>query len=128
MTRVHAFSDDALGAHDAVGLVEALHRGDVSVREAVEAAIARSERRNPELSAIVCAAFDAARAEAREPHGGYFSGVPSFIKDNVDVAGMPTREGTDAWVGAPKRRDGDFARMYRLTGLIPLGKTQLSEY
>ncbi len=128
MTRVHAFSDDALGFHDAVGLVEALHRGDVSVREAVEAAIARSEQVNPELNAIVYAAFDAARAEAREPQGGYFSGVPSFIKDNVDVAGMPTREGTDAWVGSPKRRDGDFARMYRLTGLIPLGKTQLSEY
>ncbi len=128
MTRVHAFADDALGAHDAVGLVAALHSGAVSVREVVEAAIARTQLVNPRLNAVAFAAFDAARAEAREPRGGYFSGVPTFIKDNVDVAGMPTREGTDAWVGEPKRRDGDFARMYRLTGLIPLGKTQLSEY
>jgi amidase len=35
MTRVHAFADDALGAHDAVGLVEALHSRAVSVREVV---------------------------------------------------------------------------------------------
>jgi amidase len=128
MTRVHAFADDALGAHDAVGLVEALHSGAISVREAVEAAIARTERVNPELNAVVFAAYDEARVQAREPHGGFFSGVPTFVKDNVDVAGMPTRDGTDAWDGRPCRRDGDFTRMYRLTGLIPLGKTQLSEY
>jgi amidase len=128
MMRVHAFGDDALGAYDAVGLVEALHSGAVSVREAVEAAIARTEQVNPELNALAYAAFDGARASARRPHGGFFSGVPSFIKDNVDVAGMPTLDGTDAWVGRPCRADGDFTRMYRLTGLIPLGKTQLSEY
>jgi len=128
MTRVHAFADDALGAHDAVGLVEALHTGAVSVREAVEAAIARTERVNPELNAVAFAAYDEARVQAREPHGGFFSGVPTFVKDNVDVAGMPTCAGTDAWVGRPSRQDGDFTRMYRLTGLIPLGKTRLSEY
>ena len=128
MTRVHAFSDDALGDYDAVGLVEALHRGDVSVREAVEAAIARTELVNPQLNAVVYAAFDMARAQALDPHGGYFSGVPTYVKDNVYVAGMPTREGTDAWVGKPAARDGDFTRMYRMTGVIPLGKTQLSEY
>ena len=32
-------------------------------------------------------------------------------------------------MGAPPRKvDGDFARMYLATGLIPLGKTQLSEF
>jgi amidase len=128
MTRVHAFGDDALGAHDAVGLVEALHSGAVSVREVVEAAIARTERVDPDLNAVAFAAYDEARVQARRPHGGFFSGVPSFIKDNVDVAGMPTCDGTDAWVGRPCPRDGDFARMYKLTGLIPLGKTRLSEY
>ena len=28
----------------------------------------------------------------------------------------------------PEKRDGDFARMFLATGLVPLGKTQLSEY
>ena len=73
-------------------------------------------------------AYDRARVEARTPRGGYFAGVPTVVKDNVDVAGMPTRQGTDAWRPTAARRDGDFARMYLGTGLIPLGKSQLSEY
>lgn len=128
MTRLHAFSDDALGDLDAVGLVEHLHAGKVSVTEVVEAAIARTERVAATLGAMAYRAYDRARAEARSPRGGYFAGVPTLVKDNVDVAGMPTMHGTDAWEPRPAKKDGDFARMYLATGLIPLGKSQLSEY
>jgi amidase len=128
MTRVHAFGDDVLGDLDAVGLVGLLRTGETSIPEVVDAAIRRAERVNPELNGIVHPAFDEARAASADPRGGYFAGVPTFVKDNVDVAGMPTRQGTDAYDGRPRRRDGDFARMYLATGLIPLGKTQLSEF
>ena len=36
--------------------------------------------------------------------------------------------GTDAWEPVPKTGHGDFARFFLTTGLIPLGKTQLSEF
>ena len=127
-SRIHAFGDDALGEHDAVGLVEALHAGDVSVPDVIEAAIGRAERVQPELNGIAHEAFDRARAEARDPRPGYFAGVPTWLKDNVDLAGLPTMQGADAWAPAPTKRDGDFARMYLATGLVPLGKSQLSEY
>ena len=128
MTRVHAFGDDALGSLDAVGLVEAIQEGQVAIPEVVDAAIARTERLQPELGALAHVAFDRARAEARDPRGGFFAGVPSFLKDNVDVAGMPTQQGCDAFRARPVARDGDFARMFLATGLVPLGKTQLSEF
>ena len=127
MTRVHAFTDDALGDLDATGIVEALRAGLATVPEVVEAAVARTEAVDPALGAVAHAAYDRAREEARDPRGGWFAGVPTFLKDNVDVAGMPTRHGADAFEAAPKDADGDFARMYLATGLIPLGKTQLSE-
>lgn len=128
-TRTHAFSDDdALGSRDAVGLVAALHAGEVSVPEVVEAAIARAQRVQPALNGIASEAFDRARAEAADPRPGFFAGVPTWVKDNVDVAGMPTMAGTDAWAPVPARRDGDFARMQLATGLLPLGKSQLSEF
>ena len=126
--RIHAFGDDALGTYDAVGLVESLHAGQVSIPEVVEAAIARAELVQPELNGIAFEAFDRARAEARDPRPGYFAGVPTWIKDNVAVAGMPTMEGADAWAPVPAPSDGDFARMFLATGLVPLGKSQLSEY
>lgn len=126
--RVHAFGDDALGSHDAVGLVRALHAGEVSVPEVVEAAIARAERVQPDLNGIAHRAFDRARREAADPRPGFFAGVPTWVKDNVVVAGMPTMEGTDAWTPRPAGTDGDWARMFLATGLIPLGKSRLSEY
>lgn len=125
---LHAFRDDALGDHDAVGLVAELHAGRVSVPEVVEAAIARTEAVAGELNAVAHAAYDSARARARDPRGGFFSGVPTFVKDNADVAGMPSQHGSDAFVAPIAPRDGDFARMYLATGLVPLGKTQMSEF
>ncbi|MCH1865217.1 amidase [Nocardioides sp. CFH 31398] len=124
---VHAGRDDALGAHDAVGLAGEIAAGRVSVPEVVEAAIARSEDAAARLGGIAHPAYDEARRLARDPAGGFFAGVPFWVKDNAALAGSPTMEGTDAWDPVPARRDGDHARMARATGLLPLGKTQLSE-
>ena len=54
--------------------------------------------------------------------------MPTFIKDNVDVGGMPTMRGTDAWPPRPAAIDGEFTQMYLGTGMTPLGKTRMSEY
>ncbi|MBZ5740512.1 amidase [Nocardioides mangrovi] len=126
--RVHAYGDDALGDLDAVGLVEEIQEGRVAIPEVIEAAIARTEQVRDELGAVAYVAYDRARVEARDPRGGYFAGVPTFLKDNVDVAGMPTQQGCDAYRGHSLERDGDVARMFLATGLVPLGKTQLSEF
>jgi amidase len=127
-TRVHAFTDDALGDLDAVGLAEHLGAGKVSASEAVEAAISRIEKVAAELNAMAFTAYERARAEARNRGSAFFAGVPTLVKDNVDVAGMPTMSGTDAWSPRPARKDGDFAASYLATGMIALGKSQLSEY
>jgi amidase len=132
MRHVHAFGDDALGDLDAVGLVDAIQSGRVGRAEVVEAAIARTEAVNAAVNGLACRAFDRARAEAAEPSAppdtGFLSGVPTFVKDNVDVAGLPTMRGTDAWTPRPADSDSDFARLYLATGMTPLGKTQMSEY
>ena len=129
MRHVNAFGDDALGDLDAVAMVDAIRTGRVSAAELVAAAIARTEKVNPILNGLAHETFDRARAEALTvPHGGYFDGVPTFFKDNVDVEGMPTMQGTDAWEPRPQSGHGDFARFFLDTGLIPLGKTQLSEF
>jgi amidase len=130
MERIHAFGDDGLGDLDAVGLVEDLRAGRVAAAELVDAAIARTEKVNPALNGLAYVAFDRARARAAStrPFGGYFDGVPSFVKDNVAVAGMPTMQGTDAWDPRPMPADGAFARVFLGTGLVPLGKTQMSEF
>ena len=127
-TRKHAFGDDALGEHDAVGLAEEIRAGRVSRKEAVEAAIARTRVLDESLSGLAADRFSEAVDEASNTHGGFFAGQPSFVKDNSDVEGLPTQQGTRAYVAQPARRDGSFARMYGLIGTTTLGKTRLSEY
>ncbi|OBK12885.1 amidase [Mycobacterium asiaticum] len=128
MSRIHAFGDDALGELDAVGLAEALRSRQLSPQEVVEAAIARSEAVNDRLNALAYRSYDSAREEAAREVDGFFAGVPTFIKDNIDVAGQPTMRGTDAWQPYPAKSDSEVARLVLGTGLISLGKTQLSEF
>ena len=127
-TRVHAFRDDALGDHDAVGLAEEIRSGRVSRREAVEAAVARTTEVDAVLNGLAADRFSGAVADAATSHDGFFAGIPSFVKDNSDVAGLPTQQGTHAYVAEPAAADGDYARMYGLIGCTVLGKTRLSEY
>lgn len=125
---MHAFGDDALGEYDAVGLAEAIRSGRVSRAEVVEAAIARTERVQPHLNAMAATAFQEAREESWRKGGGFFAGVPTVVKDNSDVADLPTNQGSGAYVGRPKAAHGDFARMYLGQGVINLGKSALSEF
>ncbi len=94
-----------------------------------EAAITRTEAVNPALNALACQAFDQARAKALErgSDGEFFGGAPTFVKDCVDVAGLPTMSGSDAWTPVPAAADSDCTRQYLATGLISLGKTQMPE-
>ena len=65
MTRsIHAFTDDALGRHDAVGLAAEIAAGRVSADEAIDASLARADAVNGELNAILTPAVERARAMA----------------------------------------------------------------
>ncbi|MFT4299519.1 MAG: amidase [Aeromicrobium sp.] len=131
--RVHAFGDDALGDLDAVGVAEAISRGDLSPAEAVEAAIVRAEAVDPALNAIVSRDYERARVNAAASRGrrteGVFAGVPTFIKDNVDVVGLPTGHGSAAVIAAqPARANDPFTDQFLATGAIHLGKSSLPEF
>ena len=126
--RVHAFGDDALGDLDAVGLAAEIREGRLSCAEVVQAAVARTEKLDGDLHGLAADRFAAAKAEARSPHTGFFAGVPTFVKDNSDVLGLPTQQGTRAYVAHPATHDGDVARLFGVIGTTTLGKTRLSEF
>ena len=123
---VDAFSEDALGRDDAVGLAQRISARAVSADELVEAAIARIDAVDNALGAVAVRDYDRARKTTGAP--GFLHGIPTLIKDNVDVAGLPTQQGCDAYVGRPAEHDGDVARLYKSMGVVTLGKTQLSEF
>ncbi len=126
---LHAFTDDALGTDDATALAARLQRGDISTTDATEAAIARLQRVNPTLNGLVLDTYAEARERATNKHfEGFFAGVPSLIKDNIDLRGLPTRHGSAAVGGKPMKKTSVLAKQYLAQGFNLLGKTTLPAF
>lgn len=124
----NAFTDDALGDADATEVARLVRTRAISSTEACEAAIRRAELVQPQVNAVECADYERALAAAAHPLPGRFAGVPTFVKDNVDVAGLPTNQGSDAFVARPARADSPFVAQLRALGVTVLGKSRLPEF
>lgn len=131
----HAFTDDALGSDDATALAERVRRREVSAAELAEAAIARAQAIEPQINGLIARDYDRALAAARhfdtrEPSeaSGYFAGVPTVIKDNTDIKGLPTGHGSAAVPASVANRTSPFALQMLDQGFVCLGKSTLPEF
>jgi len=117
-------------SHDAIGLAQLVRRGDVSVPELVEAAIARVEQLDRRINAVVYRDFDRAREMAAGPlPDGPFTGVPFLVKDfGISVAGWPCTSGSRFCAEVVDREDSGLTRRYREAGVVMLGRGASSEY
>ena len=126
---LHAFTDDALGTDDATALATRLQRGEISTTDATEAAIARLQRVNPTLNGLVLDTYAEARERAaNKDFNGFFAGVPSLIKDNIDLRGLPTGHGSAAVGGKPMKKTSVLAKQYLAQGFNLLGKSTLPAF
>jgi amidase len=130
---VSSMTSDAMGDCDATELAKRVSNGEVSAEEVLDAAITRAELVNPKLNAIATSAFDFAREKTRrdaqnQSNKGAFSGVPTFVKDNTDVKGLPTLFGSRAVANRPAKGNGEFTDQMLSTGLTVIGKSTLPEF
>jgi aspartyl-tRNA(Asn)/glutamyl-tRNA(Gln) amidotransferase subunit A len=108
----------------------------VSSREVIQALQARIAQHDASLQAWALLAGRTAGAEAaacdedtaRGISRGVLHGVPIAIKDNLDVAGMPTRAGSDLTDDLPAVRDAAAVLRLRAAGAIVLGKTAMTAF
>ncbi len=114
---------------DATGLALKVRAGDVAALELVDAAIARAERVNPEINAIVEKQYEDARERAKHAdRQAPFAGVPFLIKDlTMSQKSVPTHSGSRAPAFTPDF-DSVLVQRYRAAGLIPFATTTTPEY
>jgi len=113
---------------DAVATAAAIESGQLSIQEAVAAAIERTEAVEPRINAVVTDAYERARASAATPLTGPFAGVPTFIKDLDDVRGLPTHSGSRSFGQSPAATQGPYVDALERAGLVFLGKSSTPEF
>jgi amidase len=115
---------------DGLGLAECVAKKDVTAAELLDEAIARAERLNPALGAIVYKDYERARAVAQGPlPAGPFAGVPFLFKDIFAmVQGTPTRQGSRFFPAFPADHDSYLTARFKKAGLIAFGKTNVPEF
>jgi amidase len=118
-----------LARMDALAQAELVRRRLATPLELVEAAIARTERWNPRLNAVVTLMYDRARDAARVPlPDGPFAGVPFLLKDlGAAYGGVPTTWGSAFLRDVVAEADSELVVRLKRSGLIILGKTNTPE-
>lgn len=114
--------------YDALGLAELIARKQVTPPEVLDAAIARADRLNPKLNAIIYRQDDQARKRAAGPLSGPFAGVPFLLKDLYAIdAGHPCTNGSRFWKNFVPDHDLTLVERYKRAGLVIFGRTNTPE-
>lgn len=116
--------------YDGLGLADLIRRGEVSAHEVLDEAIARAERLNPHLNAIIEPMYDLARAALSEPlPDGPFAGVPFLLKDLLaSYSGVPMQCGSRFCTDLVPDHDSEIVRRYKAAGVALLGRTNTPEF
>lgn len=126
-----------LTAMDAVELSNAIKGGAVSCREVMEETLARIDRLNPHVNAIVALrdeeellaeADEHDRMLRRGEYLGWMHGFPHAVKDLSDAAGLPTTKGSPLLRDNVSKADALFVHRIRAAGAIIIGKTNTPEF
>lgn len=119
-----AFSNDALGTLDATGITQLIKSGEISLDEAIDASVKRAIKSADVLNAIVISDYDRAKSRARRPlRKDSLLNVPAFLKDNMNLDGLPTRFGSAAMSSKPVTGTDELVNQLHACGLHFIGKS-----
>jgi amidase len=115
-------------------LTRAMTEGQLSATALAGYFLNRIEELDPALHAVIAVNPDALAEAAASDEAwelgsprGPLEGIPVLVKDNVQVAGMPTTAGSPALLGA-RPPDAFIVARLRAAGAVVLAKANLSEW
>lgn len=114
-------------------IARAVRAGELRPTDAVRESLDRIAQLDPGIGAFRAvraerALAEAAEVEARADLAGLpLAGVPVAVKDNIEVAGEPMRNGSAATDEAPSAQDHPVTARLRAAGAIVVGLTNVPE-
>jgi amidase/6-aminohexanoate-cyclic-dimer hydrolase len=117
------------GNYDAVGLAALVRSKQVGARELLDEAIARTEKIDPQINAVVVKHYDYARAQIdRGLPDGPFTGVPFLLKDLDLLKGTRTTFGASLYRDHVADHTGTLAQRFLNSGVTVFGKSASPEF
>lgn len=114
---------------DGLGLSALIGAGEVTADEVLDATIARVEALDGTINAVIDRAFDRARGLIPAVRGDApFAGIPTFVKDLIDVEGLRRSEGSRLQMGNISESSADYIVQMERAGLVIAGKTNTPEF
>ncbi|MGB9151373.1 MAG: amidase [Burkholderiales bacterium] len=126
----------SLAFKSASELARMIREKQISSRELLDAYLARIEKYNPALNAVVTLAADAARTMAdradavlkRGDRAGELHGVPMTVKDTFEVAGLRTTAGAKQYENYTAKNTAVAVQRLIDAGAVIIGKSNVPEF
>ncbi|MFN5882007.1 MAG: amidase family protein, partial [Burkholderiales bacterium] len=124
---------EALHFQSATQQIAALRQGRIGARELLEHYLARVDRLNPGINAVVvedrvrarARADEADAARARGESLGPLHGLPMTLKESFDWSGTPSTWGIPEWKDNIATRDALAVQRLQQAGVNVFGKTNV---
>jgi len=122
-----------LGSYSATSLVKAIKSKQIGATELLRYFMDRHKRLDSRINAVVATDFEGALKRAQKADEalsrgeiwGSLHGLPMTIKDNIEVAGMPTTYGSPRFSGYIPEQNADVVQSLLDAGAIIFGKTNI---
>ena len=114
---------------DAVALSVGIRAGEFTASEVLAATMQRIERLDAGLNAVIARCFErAADRLGAVSASAPFAGVPTLVKDLVDVEGLVRSEGSRLQAGNVSPASPAYIEQMEASGLVIAGKTNTPEF
>ena len=114
---------------DGVGLATLIRKREVSARELIEAAMARIDRLDGTLNALTTRTYERALSRAESiPSNAPFAGVPTLLKDLIDLGGVRRSNGSRLNITNVPKNSVAYVEALEQSGLSILGMTNTPEF
>src|ERR1700756_2512628 len=117
------------GNYDGIGLAELVRKKQVSPRELLDEAIARTAKVDPQINAVVVKHYDYAQRQIDTGlPDGPFTGVPFLLKDLDLLKGTRTTSGASLLKDFVADHNGTLTQRFLDAGLAIFGKSASPEF
>ncbi|MFL6827634.1 MAG: amidase [Bradyrhizobium sp.] len=117
------------GSYDGMGLAELVRKKQVSARELLDGAIARTAKVDPKINAVVVKHYDHAHRQIEKGlPDGPFTGVPFLLKDLEILKGTRTTSGASLYNDNVPDHTGTLAQRFLRAGVTIFGKSSTPEF